>query len=77
MTLNDTVSGLAGLLTLQDFSPVYREADRVRREAVGDVVHIRAILEFSNHCRRQCPLLRAQQQERGLRPLPHDAGGDG
>ena len=54
MTLNDTVSGLAGLLTLQDFSPVYREADRVRREAVGDVVHIRAILEFSNHCRRQC-----------------------
>ena len=54
MTLNDTVSGLAGLLALQDFSPVYREADRVRREAVGDVVHIRAILEFSNHCRRQC-----------------------
>ena len=31
---------IAELLALEDFSPVYREADRVRREAVGDTVHI-------------------------------------
>lgn len=51
--LNTSV-GIASLLALNDFSPVYEEADRVRREAVGDVVHLRAIIEFSNVCRRQC-----------------------
>lgn len=45
---------IAELLALEDFSPVYWEADRVRREAVGDTVHIRAIIEFSNICSRQC-----------------------
>ena len=45
---------IAELLALEDFSPVYREADRVRREAVGDTVHIRAIIEFSNIFSRQC-----------------------
>lgn len=45
---------IAELLALEDFSPVYREADRVRRETVEDTVHIRAIIEFSNICSRQC-----------------------
>ena len=45
---------LAGLLGQPDFTPVYEEADRVRREQAGDVVHLRAILEFSNVCRRRC-----------------------
>lgn len=29
-------------------------ADKVRRENVGDEVHIRALLEFSNYCDRNC-----------------------
>jgi biotin synthase len=29
-------------------------ADRVRSAAVGDEVHLRALIEFSNHCRRNC-----------------------
>lgn len=29
-------------------------ADRVRREHVGDGVHLRGIVEFSNRCRRNC-----------------------
>ncbi len=45
---------IAELLALEDFSPVYWEADSVRRETVGDTVHIRAIIEFSNICSRQC-----------------------
>ncbi|MDD3243677.1 MAG: [FeFe] hydrogenase H-cluster radical SAM maturase HydE [Eubacteriales bacterium] len=45
---------LIRLLALEDFTPVYARADAVRRESVGDTVHIRAILEFSNYCRRQC-----------------------
>jgi len=29
-------------------------ADRVRKETVGDSVHLRGIIEFSNHCVREC-----------------------
>lgn len=42
------------LLAMQDFSAVYQMADEIRKESVGDFVHIRAIIEFSNHCRRSC-----------------------
>lgn len=42
------------LLEQDDFSPVYDCADRVRRLHFGDVIDIRAILEFSNYCRRGC-----------------------
>lgn len=45
---------LAALLRQQDFSEWYRLADEFRREAVGDEIQIRALLEFSNHCRRRC-----------------------
>ena len=33
---------------------LYREADRVRREWVGDQVHLRGLIEISNICSRQC-----------------------
>lgn len=33
---------------------LWRLADRVRRESVGDEVHLRGLVEFSNHCRRTC-----------------------
>ena len=42
------------MLELDDFTSVYEEADRVRAENVGDTVHLRAIIEFSNICKRQC-----------------------
>lgn len=45
---------LEELLGLEDFSPIYRKADQLRQDTVGDTVHIRAILEFSNHCRCRC-----------------------
>lgn len=51
---NITIEELAALLRLEDFREVYMEADRIREEAVSNTVHIRAILEFSNHCRRAC-----------------------
>ena len=49
-----TKSEIIQLLALDDFTPVYEAADRVRAENVGDVVHLRAIIEFSNICKRQC-----------------------
>ena len=35
-------------------SELFEFADRVRKQYCGDTVHIRAILEFSNHCRCDC-----------------------
>lgn len=49
-----TKSEIIQLLALDDFTPVYEAADRVRTEGVGDTVHLRAIIEFSNICKRQC-----------------------
>jgi biotin synthase len=33
---------------------LYQAADQVRREHVGDAVHLRGLIEISNHCRRMC-----------------------
>ena len=33
---------------------LWAEADTVRREHVGDAVHLRGLIEVSNHCVRQC-----------------------
>ncbi len=33
---------------------LWQEADRVRKEHVGDEVHLRGLIEISNHCLRQC-----------------------
>lgn len=49
-----TKQELVNLLAMEDFTPIYRQADKIRKENVGDTVHIRAIIEFSNICRRQC-----------------------
>lgn len=33
---------------------LFSEANRIRRENVGDEVHLRGLVEFSNICKRQC-----------------------
>ena len=33
---------------------LWRRADRVRKEAVGDAVHLRGLIEFGNRCERSC-----------------------
>ena len=33
---------------------LWRRADQTRRRHVGDAVHLRGLVEFSNHCSRQC-----------------------
>jgi len=33
---------------------LWREADDVRTRCVGDEVHLRGLIEFSNHCARRC-----------------------
>lgn len=33
---------------------LFAAADRVRKKFVGDAVHLRALIEFSNYCRQNC-----------------------
>jgi biotin synthase len=41
--------------TNQDrLAALYAFADRLRREWVGDAVHLRGLIEISNYCVRQC-----------------------
>ncbi len=44
---------------------LFKEANRVRKENVGDKVHLRGLIEFSNICKRQCKYcgLRSENKE--------------
>lgn len=44
-----------------------RAADRLRREHVGDEVHLRGLIEFSNHCDRSCAYCGLRAGNRGLK----------
>lgn len=45
---------LVDLLSLQDPTPLFEKADRVRQQFVGSGVYLRALIEFSNHCKNDC-----------------------
>jgi biotin synthase len=53
----DTKEDIVSLLSLPD-GPILKElfdfADEVRKNEVGDEVHLRGIIEFSNHCANDC-----------------------
>lgn len=46
----ETLLGAKG----EQIRDLFAAADRMRRSGVGDAVHLRAIIEFSNYCRRNC-----------------------
>jgi biotin synthase len=52
--LSMTKQEMIDALMLEDFSPIYHEADRIRKEVKGDDVFVRSIIEFSNYCIRKC-----------------------
>ena len=45
---------IAALSPDTDPAQLFALADQVRREYVGEDVHLRGLIEFSNHCRRRC-----------------------
>ena len=45
---------IVGLLTTAPAEDLYRRADQVRHDALGDEVHLRGLIEFSNICRNDC-----------------------
>ena len=45
---------------------LYAWADAVRRENVGDAVHLRGLIEISSHCERQCMYCGLRKANRSL-----------
>jgi len=50
MTKTEIIAYLQG----KDDTWLFNEADRVRRAVFGEVVFIRGIIEYTNHCRQNC-----------------------
>lgn len=52
---NADVEYLAHLLSCEEYDEeIFKLADEFRRKYVGDEVHVRAIIEFSNYCTQNC-----------------------
>jgi biotin synthase len=45
---------ILSLLEVKDAKQLFEEADKVRKKYVGDGVHLRALIEFSNYCKQNC-----------------------
>ncbi|MFI3326178.1 MAG: [FeFe] hydrogenase H-cluster radical SAM maturase HydE [Clostridia bacterium] len=45
---------LVSILELDDFTPYYRLANAIKEKHYGKDIYIRAIVEFSNHCKMDC-----------------------
>ncbi len=57
--INTTIDGqtIAAWLRQTDekrLEPLWKKADTLRHQHVGDQVHLRGLIEISNHCTRQC-----------------------
>ncbi|MCK9594900.1 MAG: [FeFe] hydrogenase H-cluster radical SAM maturase HydE [Candidatus Omnitrophica bacterium] len=46
---------------------LFRQADATRRKYVGDQVHLRGLIEFSNYCRKDCLYCGLRKSNRKLR----------
>jgi len=66
---------LAPLLdcTEEDAPALYAAADRMRAEHVGDAVHLRGLIEFSNFCRKDCAYCGLRRENRALERYRLDA----
>jgi len=45
---------LLSLTDQRDLTRLYRLADQVRQKYVGEEIHLRGLIEFSNYCRKNC-----------------------
>ncbi|MBR2392470.1 MAG: radical SAM protein, partial [Elusimicrobiaceae bacterium] len=45
---------IMALLSLKDPTPLFDKADKIRQQFVGNGIYLRALIEFSNHCKNDC-----------------------
>jgi len=62
-----TKEDILSLLILDDAFEVYKAADKIRREYVGDEVQVREIIEISNYCKQKCLYCGLQSQNKKLK----------
>ena len=56
-TVDLAVDEIAALLQIAEpdlLAVLWHRADQVRKATVGDAIHLRGLIEFSNYCRRHC-----------------------
>ncbi len=58
----------------RELERLWAEADRVRAASVGGAVHLRGLIEISNHCVRQCAYCGLRHGHRGLVRYRMEAG---
>jgi len=73
ITRSDMIRGLREQ-DEKSLQELYRRADTVRRTSVGDEVHLRGLIEISNHCVRQCAYCGIRLGNRRLQRYRMDAG---
>lgn len=57
------------LLSFQNeelLSILYKKADAIRKKYVGDEVHLRGLIEFSNHCMKNCKYCGIRRENKSL-----------
>ncbi len=60
----DEITALIGSTEAHDL--LVQTADTVRRKCVGDEIHLRGLIEFSNRCRQNCFYCGLRRDNRGL-----------
>ena len=50
----------------QEQEKLWAEADRIRKETLGEAVHLRGIIELSNYCVRNCVYCGLRRDNRRL-----------
>jgi len=51
----------------KDLKKLFSAADEIRKKYLGDEVHLRALIEFSNHCKQNCLYCGLRRDNRRLR----------
>ncbi len=70
-------AGLATLLSLEegaDLERLFALADGIRKRSVGEEVHLRGLIEFSNHCRKNCAYCGIRLDNRKVRRYRMEIG---
>lgn len=63
-----TKEELVNLLATEEYDKeLFAAADRVRQKYVGDEVHLRGLIEFSNICKQNCLYCGLRQENRGIK----------
>ncbi|QZY53847.1 [FeFe] hydrogenase H-cluster radical SAM maturase HydE [Crassaminicella profunda] len=65
-TSQGSIDELINILNSDCDAYLFKQADQVRKKCCGNEIHLRAIIEFSNHCRCDCSYCGINRQNTSL-----------